>query len=72
MRRIFFDLATDQAGHLARGPNGWIIFVPGAVLVLLGILIWAMPRLLVALIAGGLIFLGSLLLMVAWRLRRAL
>jgi hypothetical protein len=70
MRRIFFDLESTQASQLARGPFGWIVFAPGAALVLLGLLIWAMPRLLVALVAGACVALGGLLLMVAWRLRR--
>ena len=53
-----------------RAPVGpWLLFAPGALLVLLGILIAIVPQLLVALVAGALILAGTLLLAVAWRFR---
>lgn len=72
MRRIFIDLDSAQAARLGRSPLGWIAFAPGAALILLGLLIWAMPTLLVALVAGACIAVGSGLLLLAWRLRRSL
>lgn len=70
MRRILVDFETGQTAALARGPFGWVLFVPGAALVLLGLVIYAMPALLVLMVAGACIALGTLLLVVAWRLRR--
>lgn len=70
MRRIFIDLQSGQTAELARGPLGWIVFAPGVALVLLGLVIYAMPTLLVLMVSGACIAAGSLLLLVAWRLRR--
>ena len=70
MRRIFLDLESSQATQVARGPFGWIVFAPGTAMVLLGVVIWAIPAILVALIAGACIAVGGLLLLLAWRLRQ--
>lgn len=63
-------LAAQQATQIARGPYGWMAFVPGGALILLGLVIWAMPQILIALIAGTFIGLGALLLLMAWRIRQ--
>ena len=60
-----------QIDRRTRPAGGWVVFIPGGALVLLGILILMMPQLLVALVAGGLILIGSILLSIAWRFRSA-
>jgi len=70
MRRILIDLESSQTAQLARGPFGWVAFAPGAAFVLLGLVIYAMPTLLVLMVSGACIAVGTLLLLVAWRLRR--
>lgn len=71
MRRIFVDMQSGPARELARGPYAWLVFAPGVALVALGLLIYAMPQILIALVSGALIAAGALFLLVAWRLRRA-
>ncbi len=70
MRRLFVDLQTGPARELARGPHAWLVFAPGVALVTLGILIYAIPTILVALVSGTLIAAGAMFLLVAWRMRR--
>ncbi|MEZ5965702.1 MAG: hypothetical protein R3F56_17845 [Planctomycetota bacterium] len=70
MRRILVDLDSRQTAELARGPFGWITFAPGATLIALGVVIYAMPALLVMMVSGACIAAGTLLLLIAWRLRR--
>lgn len=70
MLRLGFDFHDGRARHLARGPAGWLLFAPGAALVGLGVAIYVLPQLLIALISSLLIALGSVMLLVAWRMRR--
>lgn len=44
--------------------------MPGLALILLGLLILLLPELLVAMVAGGLFFLGGTLLVLGWRIRK--
>lgn len=57
----------------AAGPKGWlVVFVPGVVLMALGVLIWVWPDVLVALVAGILLSVGAALAGLGWRLRQGL
>ncbi len=58
-----------QIHRRPRSPSAWLMFVPGGACVLLGILILLMPQLLVTLVAGGLMVIGSIMLSLAWRFR---
>ena len=70
MRRLFVNFDSAHAAQMARGPFGWVAFAPGAALLLLGVLIWMVPQILVALIAGACMALGGVMLLLAWRLRQ--
>lgn len=63
--RHLFQNAMSQRHSL---PLGFLI-VPGAGLILLGILMVILPTLFITLIAGSLMFLGTILLILAFRMR---
>lgn len=71
MREIFVELQRSASGGLGGGPPSWLLFAPGALLLAAGIAIWVVPQILVALVAGTLMFLGTFLLLAAWRLHGA-
>jgi hypothetical protein len=71
MRQIWMQFESSGMGAMARGPQWWMLMMPGACLCLLGILIYAVPQILVALVSGALIALGVLLMIVVWRFRQA-
>lgn len=60
-----------QFNRRPRSSRAWVVFVPGGACVLLGVLILAMPQLLVLLVSVSLILMGSILLSLAWRVRGA-
>ena len=47
-----------------------IVYLPGITLILLGLVIYFIPKLLLFLISAGFIFLGFIFIMVAYRLKK--
>lgn len=62
----------DRVDGVGRVHGTWRVFVPGATLVAAGIGILLVPQILVALVAGTLLAMGTVALMAAWRIRQAL
>jgi uncharacterized membrane protein HdeD (DUF308 family) len=52
------------------GGGWWLMMAPGILLILFGLAILIWPQLLAYLVAGALIFVGVLLTLWAWRVRR--
>jgi len=48
----------------------WLLMAPGLGLVLLGMMVWAVPKLLEFIVAIALISLGLMLMAIAWHTRR--
>lgn len=46
-----------------------VLVVPGVSLIALGLLVWLIPQLFIAIISGSLILLGSFCLLLAWKVR---
>lgn len=66
MFRRLILLSSSRAGQRFRA----LYWMPGLALILLGLLILLLPELLVAMVAGGLFFLGGTLLVLGWRIRK--
>ncbi|MFO1051961.1 MAG: hypothetical protein U1F36_07085 [Planctomycetota bacterium] len=57
-------------GSPGSSPNSALVFIPGALLVTIGLSILLLPELLRYLVAGFFVLVGALLLGAAWQLRR--
>lgn len=58
------------ARMMEKRPSGLLLVLPGILFILLGALIVIEPRVLVWLIAAASVFIGAMLLMLAWFIRR--
>ncbi|MFQ6022630.1 MAG: hypothetical protein ACE5NW_07910 [Acidiferrobacterales bacterium] len=63
-------MANVCMGMTAKSPSGFLLMLPGALLVVVGVLILIEPKVLGWLVAGASILLGIILLMIANFIRR--
>ncbi|MGE3877890.1 MAG: hypothetical protein AB7I19_02430 [Planctomycetota bacterium] len=57
-------------GSMGRSHSGLVAFVPGALLIGVGLCVLVMPELLRYLVGGFFLLVGSILLGAAWQMRR--
>jgi hypothetical protein len=63
-------MATMCKGMMEKPPSGFLVMLAGAVLIVLGLLIFVEPRIVVWLVGSALVLFGVALLMMANFLRR--
>jgi uncharacterized membrane protein HdeD (DUF308 family) len=62
---------VHSAGQQVAQKGSWLVLIPGLMLTVMGFAIVIWPQLLAYMVAGALIFVGFLLLVWGWSLRRA-